>query len=355
MIHLTRILSRREWGIIRYNAIFTDFAALFYVLIVHRQYRLEFLAAACIFLLFSIFLTGYGYLVNDLADGDLDRRHGKPNAFHGMPRRAAVALTLIFLLAGLLCALPFLEKPAFTAALLAWIFCSSAYSLPPLRWKEKGALGLAATVTAQQTLPVLLLFVALSPGLDWGALLFTIYATLRGLSSDLSHQIRDAAHDAQTGTRTFAVRAGPMRAGVIYALALECERLSTAVILGWMISTIPDLRTPLGTLPVSPIWPLLLGYLILLLPNLGASWRAYRQGKLLEHDPYNETRQSTQRDRLHLAHHSFPAVIVPLWLCAVAGVYYIPSLIFGAFIVLIFRLYRPALWRGLLYPPNHRS
>lgn len=355
MSRLARILSRREWGIIRYNATFQDFAALLYILIVFQQYRLTFIGEALLFLLFSTAMTGYGYFVNDLADQDVDRHLGKPNAFHGVARGAAWALTGGFLLVGLLCALPFLARPGFAAALGGWVFCSSAYSLPPLRWKERGALGLVVTVAAQQVLPMLLLFLALAPMLDWGAGLFILYAALRGLSSDLGHQMRDAAGDSRTGTRTFAVRAGPRWAGMIYALSLELERLATVLLLGWMIYRIPRIQTGAFLIPFSPAWPLLIGYLALALPCVGQSWQAYRRGELLSVDPYNEARQNAARDRLHLAHHSFPAVILPLGLCAVAGVYYIPSLVFGLLIGWIFGLYRPTVWRGLLHRRNSLS
>jgi len=355
MRRLARILSRREWGIIRYNAVFQDFAALLYILITFQQYRLTFIGEALVFLLFSTAMTGYGYFVNDLADQVVDHQQGKPNAFHGMARGAAWAITGGFLLAGLLCALPFLARPGFAAALAGWVFCSSAYSLPPLRWKERGALGLAVTVAAQQVLPMLLLFLGLAPVLDWGAGLFLIYAGLRGLSSDLGHQLRDAAGDARTGTQTFAVRAGKRRAEMVYALSLELERMATAVLLVWMTYRIPSIQSSVVAIPFSPIWPLLIGYLFLALPCVGQSWRAYRRGELLNLDPYNEALQTAARDRLHLAHHSFPAVILPLGLCAAAGVYYIPSLVFGLLIGWIFRLYRPEMWRDLLQRRNSLS
>jgi len=342
---LLNILSRRNWGVVRYNAIFQNLSAVVYIALAHRLFSVRFLLLAALFLAFSTCMTAYAYLANDLADVDLDRRHGKANAFLNIPRPRAVLVTVVFLLAGIAFSLPFWGSVWFAPLLGVWIVLSSAYSLPPLRLKEAGAFGLAATVLSQQTLPLVLLFAALAPRFEWGAVLFATHATLRGLSSDVGHQVRDYPNDARTSTATFVVRRGPDSSRRIYALALETERLATGVLLGWLAWKIPTLELLGGRLPFSPVWPLVVLYAVLLWRTAGRSWRAYRDGNLAQHDPYDEKRQQSRRDALHWIHHSLPSVAVPLWLSAIAAVYYYPDLLFTLLILVIFQLYRPAVWR----------
>lgn len=352
MTHLLKILARRNWGLVRYNAIFQNLSAVAYIALAHRLFSTRFLLLAGFFLVFSTCMTAYAYLANDFADVDLDRRHGKDNAFLGIPRPRAALITTVFLLAGTALSLPFWSNAWFAPLLAVWLLLSSAYSLPPLRLKETGAPGLVATVLSQQTLPLILLFVALAPRFEWGAGLFVLHATLRGLSSDLGHQVRDYPHDARTRTATFAVRHGLEPSRRLYAISLELERLSIGVILAWLVWKIPTLDVFGWLLPFSPLWPLVVLYAVLLWQTAGRSWRAYWAGTLAKNDPYDEARQHGQRDALHWVHHSLPSVLVPLWLSAVAAVYYYPNLLLSLFILVIFQLYRPSLWRKLL-PARH--
>lgn len=345
MLPLMNILSRRNWGLVRYNAIFQNLSAVLYIALAHRLFSTQFLLPATLFLGFSICMTAYAYLANDLADVDLDRRQGKDNAFLNIPRPRAALVTVLFLLAGVAFSLPFWSKAWFAPLLAAWVLLSSAYSLPPLRLKETGWPGLSATILSQQTLPLMLLFAALAPRFEWGAVLFAAHATLRGLSSDLGHQVRDYANDVRTATATFAVRRGIDSSGRLYALSLETERLATGVLLGWLAWKIPTLEMFGVQIPFSPLWPLLVIYAVLLWQTAGQSWRAYRAGMLAQNDPYDEARQATRRDALHWIHHSLPSVGIPLWLSAIAAVYYYPNLLFTLLILVIFQLYRPALWR----------
>lgn len=343
---LLKILSRRNWGLVRYNAIFQNLSAVVYIALAHRLFSVQFLLLAVLFLAFSTCMTAFAYLANDLADVDLDRRHGKDNAFLSIPRPQAALVAICFLLAGIAFSLPFWGSAVFAPLLAVWVLLSSAYSLPPLRLKETGAPGLAATVLSQQTLPLMLLFAALAPRFEWGAALFVAHATLRGLSSDLGHQMRDYVHDARTRTATFAVRRGLEPSRRLYALALEMERLAIGVLLGWLVWKIPTLVLFGVQMPFSPVWPLVLLYVVLLWQTAGRSWRAYRSGMLAHNDPYDESRQQSRRDALHWVHHSLPSVILPLWLSGIAAVYYYPNLLFTFLILVIFQLYRPAVWRA---------
>ena len=97
---------------------------------------------------------------------------------------------------------------------------------------------LVAAINFQLNLGYLLTFLIAGSAI---AGMHVCHATLRGLSSDLGHQMRDYVHDARTRTATFAVRRGLEPSRRLYALALEMERLAIGVLLGWLVWKIPTL------------------------------------------------------------------------------------------------------------------
>jgi 4-hydroxybenzoate polyprenyltransferase len=337
-------LSRRRWGIIRYNSVWQNLAGLFYIALTRQSFSLDLIERAGFFIVFSTCMTGYGYLVNDLADIELDRQHGKSNAFQEVSRGQAVLVTLAVLVVGSLFGLPFLFRPWFAIVWLLWVLMASAYSMPPLRLKERELAGLAATIVAQQTLPTALLFAAFGQLTSWGALIFILFSTARGISSDMGHQMRDASHDAQTGTGTFAVRHGSKTIQSVYAVSLEVERLALGAVLVLLLLSLPPVTLPWGGWRVALAWPLALFYAPLCAMTLGRSLRALHQGRLHLDDPYDEQRQARVRDALHVIHHPLPSVLTPLYLAAWMTQHYWPNVIFILVLGLLYGLYSPRRW-----------
>ncbi len=315
------LLSHRNFGLIRYNSVWQNSAALLTLALWRVPLSPAFLGRVGLFFLFSSLMTAYGYLVNDLADVELDRRHGKSNAFAETSKGRAALLLLALLALGALTARPFLRRPVFAALWALWLGLATFYSLPPLRLKGHGLTGLCATVLAQQTLPLLLLLAAFDTPWSPLGLAFGVFATLRGLSSDLGHQVRDYANDARTETRTFAVRLGYAQSARLYALSLEAERLALGgalLAVGFLLPEYAFFTVALGAV-----------YLLLLAATLGRSLSALRRDDLLPaHDPYDEARQKRRRDALHLIHHTFPSVALPLTLGLLAAWEYPPMAVF---------------------------
>lgn len=343
MAKFLSLFSWRSWGIVRYNSIWQNISALFYLALVEQHFSLAFLGRVVLFIGFSTMMTGFGYLVNDLADRDLDRQHGKPNAFTNLSARRASLVVLAVLAVGVVLGLPFLVYPGFAGLWVLWVLAASIYSLPPLRLKERGGAGLAVTISAQQTLPTAMLFAIFGELFSLGAVMFILYATARGLSSDVSHQMRDFHRDTAAQVRTFAAQKGLPAVQRLYAAALELERLALGAVLFLLVLHLPALALPwLGQ--VSLGLPLLLVYLPLLGLTLGSSWRAFRLGHLAQEDPYDEQRQHQQRDPLHVIHHTLPTAVVPLYLAALLSLYYWPNLVFVVALFLLYGLYSPRRW-----------
>jgi len=367
MKKLAKIFSWRNLGILRYNAIWQNLAALFYIGFTEDLFSGKFLLRVLAFGIFSTFMTGYGYLINDFADRELDRQHGKPNAFQDATQIQAVLIILAVLLVGGLFSYPFWNRTQFWVIWLLWTLVATFYSLPPLRLKERGGWGLATTIMGQQSFPTALLFAAFGNLWSLGALGFIFFATSRGTSSDVSHQMRDFENDSQTNTRTFAVRQGISPTQKLYAASLEIERLALGMILVIMFVGVfwdsRDFFPPLtlGTLDFSiaifatvSMWLLILIYLGLLTLTVGRSWRANKSGSLTENDPYNEERQAKTRDALHIIHHSFPSVVLPLFLAVMATLVYWPNIIFLFAVFFLYGLHNPRQWQVFL-PSKFRN
>jgi 4-hydroxybenzoate polyprenyltransferase len=339
------VVSWRNWGVLRYNSIWQNLAVLFYLSLVGQLYSLENLALIFLFIVFSTVMTAFGYLVNDLADLDLDRRQGKTNAFAKTGYRKGWVIVGVVTVFGILLGWPFLSNLWFTGLWLLWIFAAITYSLPPFRLKERGLTGLATTIAAQQTLPTAMLFAIFGDLFSIAALIFILFATVRGFSSDVSHQMREIPLDASTDTATFAVRIGKESVERIYSASLEAERMFLGLVVLLLLLDVPLVELPGGVL-ISPIWPLALIYLPLYVLTSGSSLRAFQKKDLEGADPYDEARQSTRRDALHFIHHTLPSVLLPLYLVLIMSSFYWPSLVFAVILFLLYGLYSPRRWKA---------
>ncbi|MCP4537260.1 MAG: UbiA family prenyltransferase [Chloroflexi bacterium] len=335
-------LAWRSWGLIRYNSVWQNVAALFYVGLARQWFGLDYIRDVVFFLIFSLTGTAYGYLVNDLADVDLDRRANKPNVFHGMGRAQAVLVVAVAFGVMVVCGLPFAQRSGFLPLWAAWVLAATCYSLPPMRLKERGALGLVATIAAQQPIPVAMAFAALGHLRTWGALAFVANITLRGISSDVGHQMRDRERDEAAGATTFAVRHGHRVIARMYALSLELETLLLGAVLAVLMLDVPPLH--LMDWSVALAWPLLIAYLVLLPLTVGRAWIRLARGEWV--DPYDESPKGPPRDLLHMIHHPFPTVILPLYLAIWLTVYYWPNAVFIVGLALLYGLHDPNRWAG---------
>lgn len=350
---MLKILSHRNWGILRYNSIFQNLIALFYIASTRHLLTLTFIGLSLLFFIFSTLMTGYGYLVNDLADIDIDRLHGKKNAFATTGVRKAWTILLIILLLGLVFSLPFIKNVWFDIIWLVWILTATFYSLRPLRLKEKGFIGLVATVLAQQTLPTVLLFTAFDCPMNIGTAILIIFSTTRGFSSDLGHQVRDWAQDSRTKTTTFVVKIGLQRAKTIYMALLEAERLVLGAVVILLSVDLPKLRLLQDDWNILLALPMFLIYVVLLVKTMGGTWAAWKTGVLEENDPYNEIQQTQHKNFYQLIHHTFPTVLLPLYLACLLTINYLPFSVYILVIVVVFKLYRLDLWKRFI--PFHLS
>ncbi len=156
---------------------------------------------------FSACYLAFGYLFNDWMDREPDIKAGKIKLVHRL-RSGEVSLILVILtLIGLLCILPWLTNLTVLVILLTSYFLAITYSGTPLRFKERGELGLLVATLSQRTLPASLVF-AIIGQFDALAVLFLLLTIIIGLRWMITHQIEDYDRDQISQVKTYIGKRG---------------------------------------------------------------------------------------------------------------------------------------------------
>ena len=174
-------------------------------------------------------VAAYGHVVNDWCDIADDERAGKPNAMRGIRpgRRAALCAGLV--VAGFALLAPFSDAwPARIALAVNYVW-PTLYSIPRVRLKERGLLGVLTDAAGSHITPTLFAFACVGmfvPAPPNVAVLtaFVLWATVLGIKGILYHQIADKANDEMAGVATFAASFDAKKFSAVltrYNLALE--------------------------------------------------------------------------------------------------------------------------------------
>ena len=306
---LNKYLGWRNWAVLAYNSVFENMFVIFFIALRQKVDPFLFTAHFITFLLFSTFCTTYGYLINDYCDLELDKLHDKKNTFQDDTKSKARFVVLFFLLMSVAFSLPFWENQFFLYVWLSWIVIATAYSMHPIRLKERGKIGLIFVVIAQRVLPTLIIFTAFSyyKIIDVG--LLTSYILFRGLSSDINHQLEDYHNDSMTGTKTYAVQTGYSKARNIFRFSLEMEKILLGLSLLLM-------SIELSHLEIIGI-PLLLPIVIFYAAVYGFNLIKIFQEKDINVNPFIPDR----KDIFQFIHHAFPSVLLAFYLLVILSIY----------------------------------
>jgi 4-hydroxybenzoate polyprenyltransferase len=202
-----------------------------YLIIKNYLYTKFAVADFILFICFSIISCIYGYLVNDLFDIQIDRKHGKPNAFGCLGEKKGTMIVLFTLTLSVLLGLRFILKPYFTFFWITWLFLATFYSAKPLRFKEKGAVGLICAFTSQYPIPIILSFCVfgnLNAADMWE---IVSCAAISGAALEIGHQRFDLEKDSKTNTTTFAVKTGKEKVDLLYRFFIILDLLSVLAVL----------------------------------------------------------------------------------------------------------------------------
>lgn len=216
-------------------------------------------ATAYFYLFLSIItitgIAGYAYLLNDWSDEQKDRISGKKNATSGLSVIQKWGLLWLF---GALAIVPWFYFPttSFTLSLLVLeLALFAAYSLPPLRLKERPIAGVVVDALYAHVVPVVLAtatFGLLPSGATRAGainitLLFMVthWQFFNGIRNILLHEEEDRDKDLQSNTTTFATAYTLDITSSVIEAAFKLEILCLAFVLyvgpsplasGWLLA-----------------------------------------------------------------------------------------------------------------------
>jgi 4-hydroxybenzoate polyprenyltransferase len=178
--------------------------------------------------------AAFGYGINDLADRRFDERAGKPNRAAGLTP-ASWAPFLILTAGGAVgLSLLWAADAAAPALVLAGLALAAAYSVPPIRLKERGVLGLIAAAAAQWAIPILAASAAVPGGwLRSAAWSLALVGLALGTRWILIHQLEDASADRRAMVTTYASRRDDAQRLLVGIFACELVMLAVALALTW--------------------------------------------------------------------------------------------------------------------------
>jgi 4-hydroxybenzoate polyprenyltransferase len=192
----------------------------------------------------------YGHLVNDIFDIDADRKAGKQNHMTRFAPWQRFALCALGIVLGFAPA-AFVSYSRLSLALLAVEYLlPTIYSIPPIRLKERGTLGVLCDSLGAHAVPCLYTISVLaheSPDRsNWGigsAIAFPIcgavWALCIGVKGILIHEFQDREADLASGVDTFATRLSfaNVRKPITLIFALELAALTGMLIL--LLAAVP--------------------------------------------------------------------------------------------------------------------
>ena len=195
----------------------------------------------------ACFLATTAYVVNDWFDRESDRALGKESRTGRLGAPVVGVLLVVLWAAGIVpWVIAGLAAPAW-AALAAITVVPLVYSAPPIRWKERGALGLVADATLAHLAPTvfaLASFDALGPSAAGtagrvaagAAILWSLTAGLRMI---IGHELVDAPNDRAAGLTTWVIDVGDDRAALVARVVLAVEVVALTALAGslWWVAT----------------------------------------------------------------------------------------------------------------------
>lgn len=178
--------------------------------------------------------AAFGYCINDVADRDCDLRAGKFNRAANVSAASWAIFLALTATGSVSLSLFWAADLAAPALVLSGLLLAIAYSLPPLRLKERGAVGLVAGAASQWVLPVLAISAAQTRGWSSPAAWCIAFLGLAiGIRWMAIHQLQDTMADRRAGVRTYASRGGQVWPVLLGAFTAEVVLLAVTLVLTW--------------------------------------------------------------------------------------------------------------------------
>jgi 4-hydroxybenzoate polyprenyltransferase len=188
----------------------------------------------------SLLLMG-GYAVNDVADHRQDRQAEKRPGSPAPPRKHSLIAAAICLSIGTALTLAAAEGRPARALAAGAVLLGIAYSVPPVRFKERGIWGVLVGAAVQR--PILFLVWSLTLGARGPlVVILALWLFLVGTTGILGHQLLDHERDRTSGVRTFVFRKGSVPAFGLGGASAAAAGLAAL--------------SPLALIPPERAWPI---------------------------------------------------------------------------------------------------
>ena len=204
MKYISKIIRMPEWYDSKVPLAFS--VMLFFLIIYSQEDAAKTVLNLFLYFVFLFSYLAFNYLLNDYIDMEVDRKAGKDKLITKIPKSRVMCIMIFLLITGFL---PlniingFDYKMAFVL-IINYLFGAS-YHVKPLRFKERGLLGLIVSSAAQRCTPLLVIpllcNISIHFFIGWIMLSF-----LNGLRYILIHQYKDYNADLQSGVKTFAIK-----------------------------------------------------------------------------------------------------------------------------------------------------
>jgi 4-hydroxybenzoate polyprenyltransferase len=202
--NLIAITRAYEWM----DKLQVNFLAAFLVVILFTQWA-DFFFFLLIYCIYQLFLISYGYVINSYADREDDLKAGKHREITYVPN-GHLFLIIGFLAVGSL-GIPLFFNTKIKILGVITFLLATFYSLKPIRFKERGLLGILVPALTQRSLLFLFFALLVSSSTLIDLYLF-IWLALIGIIIIMAHQLMDFDNDKKTGTHTWAIAVGIKRA-----------------------------------------------------------------------------------------------------------------------------------------------
>jgi len=159
-----------------------------------------------------------GYTINDAADFPQDNKTSSKS----MPQQKhSLILSVAALTTSLILIYTITNKPLPLVITAVTILIGVEYSMPPIRFKERGIWGIIVGAATQRP-AIFLIFAAIICVWNWLSTVLAVWLFCGGMLGMLGHQILDYQNDLNNGVRTFVVRHGQRMA---LQLCMVCAML----------------------------------------------------------------------------------------------------------------------------------
>ena len=183
-----------------------------------------------LFIAYAITYFALGYIANDLSDIKSDKRVGKRNAFQDVGIGVGITLFVILSILNIGIALIVSRNWIYILIIVFGYLLGIFYSFKPLRFKERGVLGLIVASLCQRNLQLAIVPFLFNVNIVLFALM-NVLSFINGIRYILIHQYIDYDNDIKSGTTTFAINKRDLTKKII----IVCFAFELALTLGCFV------------------------------------------------------------------------------------------------------------------------